>query len=171
MLIQKIGNGSVSVYMAPDDLKLMQIEPDGMTDCDMLRVLKQVFQSMGQKMAGNVQLEIYPGRNDMLLFIRQSRMRPLFFSFSSFEDLLSAVSYSEVLPSSLYYIDGIYILSVTPWDGDCVDSAFFEFGEKLDIEPDYMLHVTEHGKTIIGCDAINTLRSSFLQDRLSKAVT
>lgn len=165
MQIQTIDNFSIAVYMEKSDLDRMHLAPDSITEKDTALLLGRIFKNSNEKPGKNIQLELYPGRDDVLLFIRLSGAQPSFFAFSSFEELLSAISGADPSPSALYYIGGRYILSISPWHGEKLPLSLWEFGTNIQVPPSMTLHYEEHGKTIIKTDAVGTLQKLFISAR------
>ncbi|MGE4486041.1 MAG: adaptor protein MecA [Oscillospiraceae bacterium] len=166
MEIQTICSASFTVYLGEGDLEALHITPTKMTEKDTEDVLHLALRSLGKKPCRQVQTEFFPGKHELLLFIRINTGNVAFFGFDEFEDVCSAVAgCAEPLPSSLAFLDGRYILSVYPWDSAELPSSLIEFGEGLKHPPEYELFLDEHAKKLISNDAIAVLWDYFFDKR------
>jgi len=157
MDVQTITGRSFAVYITPDELARRKISPRDVTADAALDILSPI---LGRE--GDFCLDLFPGRNDLLVFVRKCWGPPLFYAFSDFEDLVSAVHACRAdAPSSLYYREGTYILAVRRTDCGSSLSAFSEFGDELDLPPDYSLYLAEHAKLILPKGALNIIRAFF----------
>ena len=168
MLIQDISASALAVHIDTSELMLMGIKKTDLSDKDTSKILEYVLKASHKPVCKHICFEVFPGRHELLIFIRLNCSDPVYFSFSSFEDLLSSISLVDPQPSSLYFSDGKYILSLFPWDGENLPPVLFEFGEELHAGTGFDLHLREHGKTIIISDAIERLKTSFLSKNNSK---
>ncbi len=158
MEIQAIGARAFSVYIAGEELERRHLDPREMTASDARRIVSGIVESDA---LGTVSLELYPGRHEVLIFVRRSSGEPEFFAFTDFEALLSAVmECGGELTASLFYYEGRYILAVWVMDG-VRPETLFEFGAPLDMPGEYLLHLREHGVTICDGDAAARLREAF----------
>lgn len=158
MDIQAIGNQSFSVYINKDELMTRHLRPDSVTCEQILELLSPAF---GPRGLDSSCLSLFPSRSELLIFIHRMSRTTCCFRFDSFECLLSAAlaSYDDI-PSSLFYYGGSYILYVRSWDDGCLN-VLSEFGERLDTSPNYLMHLREHGKTIMDGYALSELRRVF----------
>ena len=138
MTIQPIGAGSAVLYITAADLKERGLTPAQLT------------------------LEAYPEACGVLVFARVAPPSRQWFSFSAFEDLLSAV---RALPvpcrdSALAWLDGRFWLSL-PGNERSMAACLSEFGRKEDAlgHPDARL--AEHGRSILEQDAPAVLLRHF----------
>ena len=166
MEIHPICGASFAVYLGEGDLKTLHITPTQMTEKDTEDVLHLALRNLGKKRCRQVQTEFFPGKHELLLFIRINTGRVTFFSFDEFEDVCSAAAgCADLLPSTLTFLDGRYVLSVCPWDSADLPSCLVEFGEHLHYPPEYELFLIEHAKTLIPNDAIATLCDYFCKNK------
>lgn len=166
MEIQTICSAAFAVYLGEGDLEALHIIPAEMTEKDTEYVLCLALQSLGKKLCRQIQTEFFPGKHELLIFIRINTGNVAFFSFSEFEDMYSAVAgCTEPLPSSLSFLDGCYILSVCPWDSSELPPSLAEFGTSLRFPPEYELYLSEHAKKLIQSDAIAALLDYFSDRR------
>ena len=168
MDIQTVGKDSLVIYVSGNDLRIRHIAPESVTEHDTEGIINSALVEIGMPRSETVYLELFPGRDDLLMFVQLGLGSPQFFSFDDFESLLAAVSEcclssrsSSVSQSSLIFQNGKYILVITPLLHETPPDCLSEFGEKLSCAPEYMLHLKEHGKTIISVDAIGVLSRAF----------
>lgn len=158
MDIQAIGSRAFAVYIGEPELQKRHIEPRNITVSTARELVRNVLDCPD---TGTVSLELFPGRHELLIFVRRSSGEPEFYEFSDFETVLSALA---ALPrgsaSSLFYLHGVYILAVWPGEGARIQ-ALCEFGRAVKREPAYLLHLREHAVTIADGDASETLGRYF----------
>ncbi len=158
MDIQAIGSRAFAVYIGEPELHKRHIEPRNVTVSTARELVRNVLDCPD---TGTVSLELFPGRHELLIFVRRSDGEPEFYEFTDLEAALSALA---VLPrdaaSSLYYLRGVYILAVWPCDGARIQSLC-EFGRAVKRPPAYLLHLREHGAAIADGDAAETLGHYF----------
>lgn len=157
MNVQTVTGHSFVVYITQEEMACRHILPCDITEDIALDLLSPVL-SGGEP----VRLELFPGRDDLIIFVYKFSGPPAFFSFSSFENLIDAIRVCRCdAPSSLFFYEGQYILVIRRSGIDPVLSAFSEFGDKPDHPPDYVLFLEEHAHTLIRSGAVSTLRAFF----------
>ena len=158
MDIQAIGNQSFSVYIGEDELLMRHLRPDSVTCEQILELLSPAF---GLRGLDSACLSLFPGHNELLIFIHRIYRTTGYFQFDSFERLLAAAMASfQDIPSSLFYYDDSYILYVLSWDDNEL-AVFSEFGERLSVSQGYIMHLREHGRLLMDGYAVSDLRSIF----------
>lgn len=101
----------------------------------------------------NIAIDLYEGHDSVLIFVHMPR---IFYRFDNFEDVISACKSCRADDSALYYYDEEYILSVA-----FPHTSFSEFSTPEPRGEHYELFLTEHGKTIIGSNAVNFVKNTF----------
>ena len=128
-----------------------------MDECSAKKLLSPLLDDLSP-----VSIESYPGRDELLLFVRRCAGRPEFYRFDDLDTLLAA---ANAMPgdtvSSLYRADGAYVLALYPWDAEGGACACREFADALDVLPEYAAYLAEHAKLIISDNAIMRLRQIF----------
>ena len=158
MEIQAIGARAFSVYIAGEGLEKRHLDPKEMTASDARRIVSGIVENDA---LGTVSLELYPGRHEVLIFVRRSSGEPEFFAFTDLETLLAAISEcGEELTASLFYYEGRYILAVWTMDRTRPETLF-EFGTPLYMPGEYLLHLREHARGVCDGDAAARLREAF----------
>ncbi len=158
MEVQAIGKAAFTVYITQNELEARSLDPRNITPAQAQDLVKTVVDCPP---LGAVSLELYPGRHELLIFVKRSFGEPAFYRFGKLETLLSALegAVSEP-PSSLYLLDGRYYLVVWNFEGQA-SLGFSEFAEPLERPTAYLLHLREHGRTICEADAVRRLREAF----------
>lgn len=158
MDIQAIGSRAFTVYIGEPELQRRHIEPGSVTASAARELVRGVLDCPD---TGTVSLELYPGRHELLIFVRRSAGEPDFYTFPDFESLLRALEeLPRGTPSSVFFRDGAYILAVWPAEG-ARSTALGEFGDPLPRPGAYLLHLREHAKTIRDGDAAEALTRAF----------
>ncbi len=158
MDIQAIGSRAFSVYIQEAELLSRHLAAGTMTARDARTLVAPLIGNDG---LGAVNLELYPGRHEVLIFVSRASGEPEFFSFPDVEALIEAAgSGLGGIASSLFWYGGAYILAVWPADGRPA-GALREFAEPLENPGAFLLHLREHGKLLIDGDALDTLRGYF----------
>ena len=162
MTIQPIGNASVALYITPADLKEHGLTPAGLTLERALELTRDAFHEAGITLDGSIEIEAYPNACGVLVFARVAPPPRQWFSFSGFEELLSAVRALPALcqDSALAWLDGRFWLSL-PGGERGMAACLSEFGrtEGADTHPDARL--AEHGRSILEQDAPAVLLRHF----------
>ncbi len=157
MDIHAVKKHTFAVYLDRTDLRNNGIDPACVTYGEVRGIIEPLIYP---GCTGTVRLELFPGRDDLLIFVMQERGLPLFFKFKTSEELVSSVcEYRGNETSALYRMGNCYILLI--WCYESVNPFFAEFGEPLDMSPEYISHLEEHGKVLIEADALNMIRSAF----------
>jgi len=162
MDIQPIGKRSLLIYINSDELMDLPAPPSELKTDDAADILRKALGDSGEDQWRNVYLEIFVGRDSLLLIARAHSGNPHFFMFRDIEDLIGA---AELCPndiiSFLSYCEGKYYLIVYPWDSESPPNALFEYGEELPMHPNYTFHLTEHGNILSGPTALDEVRRCF----------
>ncbi len=158
MDVQTISERSYSIYITEGELNRRSISPQAVTAGDVMELIKDLT---GALPAGSTKLELYPGRHELLIFVRRNPGALRCFRFRALEDLISAALTSGgEEPSALYLYDDTYILAV--WDTEDTGlAALCEFGESLDWRDAHLAHLREHGKLLLPAQALRELRAAF----------
>lgn len=158
MDIQAIGSRAFTVYIAQEELERRHLEPGEITVGEARDIVSSVIQCDA---LGAVRLELYPGRHELLIFVKRSLGEPEFYAFPDLESLIRAIGeFGDELAASLFWYDGAYILAV--WSDGTYMAGLSEFGDPLDLPAEFLLHLREHARVISDGDAIERLRRCFL---------
>lgn len=158
MDIQAIGSRAFTVYIPEAELASRHLIAKNMTARDARSIVSSLIECDA---LGAVNLELYPGRHEVLIFVSRSSGEPEFFTFPDTEALVEAAgSGIGGIASTLFWYDGAYILAVWPSDNRPA-WALREFAAPLDNPGAFLLHLREHGKLLCDGDALETLRAAF----------
>ncbi len=156
MEIQAIGARAFSVYIPEAELTMRHIRPDSITAVEARELVEGLIDR-----ADTVSLELFPGRHEVLIFVRRSFGDPEIYAFADLEELLRAILALEgSAETSLFHYGGLWILAV--WPGcEGHRAQLSEFASPLDAPPGYILHLREHGRIIADGDAASVLKNAF----------
>ena len=159
MRIETINDTALVIYLDSGDIERMHVSPHDLTQSEAEEILRN---TLGDMRWNDAYLEVFPGRDSMLFFVRARSGNPQFFRFDNIELLISAAkSCPEGVISFLTYNDKAYMLTVHTWNGEEAPAALYEFGEPMEYHPDYSLHLLEHSCILAGPTALDTLRNTF----------
>ena len=162
MQVHAIGNGAYAAYISGAELKIRNIAPDHLEKMEKKELLELFSPQLKEAEGRQATLEIFPGREGVLLFLRFAAEKPVFFAFSSLDPLLDAVSECrENMPARLDHFGGAYILTLFPGADSAAADAFGEFGARLPYPEGFFSHMCEHGRMLIVTDALLVLRRAF----------
>jgi len=161
MIIQNIGTRALSMYIDSKELDEMGLRPDEIGQQEAGQLLKKALDDSSLKQWKAAEMEVYPGKDSILLFVRRKSTKPFHFVFNDFEALISASEFCQELPSSLIDLNGKYLLTVFPLEGDSPPAALSEFGNSVDVSPCLSIHYEEQGKYIFSQQAISEIRRLF----------
>jgi len=167
MIIQHIGTRAISLYIPEQELREMDINPAAIGRAEALELLAMAFQESRLSGWEAAELEIYTGKDAVLLFARRKSGSPRHFYFADFEELVTAAHLCpDELPSLLCRARGGYLLTVYPFEGDLPPAVLCEYGEALGSSAYLPTHLEEQGAALLPADAISRLRAHFLPARL-----
>ena len=164
MEIQPIGRRNLLIYLNGKELMALSAPPSELKTDDATRILKQ---ALGGNVGcgvdwSNVYLELFTGKDSLLLVARVHSGDPHFFVFRDIECLIEAAQLvPEDIISFLSYCDGSYYLIVYPWDTEPPPNVLLEYGQELPMHANYAFHLTEHGKILLGPSALDELKRLF----------
>ncbi len=142
------------LYVTASELQRRGLKANAISQRDAKALLKSA--SIPQSWR-EVELELYPGRDGLLLFVKRSE-EIHWYAFDDPELLLAAAArLSDQRESALYFMEGTYYLGLCN-GGDCVAG---EFGGKLPAGKYYEKYLEEHGKCLISKEAVPLLRRQF----------
>ena len=160
MEVQPMGGGGFYIYLNRGELP-PSISPE-LTAADALRLVRRTvgreFSSSGLRYC----LELYEGRDTLLLFARPGAGEPAYFAFRDLEDLIRAAqSCAPGVISFLFSYGDTYYLTVYGDGPERIPACLCEFGEELALSRFFPLFLAEHGAALMGPYAIDKLKSVF----------
>lgn len=161
MIVQNIGTRALSMYIDKKELIEMGLCPDEIGQQEANQLLKKALddESIGQWKTA--EMEVYPGKDSILLFVRRKSTKPYYFIFPNFELLVSACQLCKSLPSTLSCVDGRYLLTIYPLEGDNPPTILSEFGSQAEISQGLAFHYDEQGEYIFTEKAISEIQKLF----------
>jgi len=162
MDIQPIGKRNLLIYLNSEELTDLPAPPSELKTDDAAGILKEALGERCTEEWRNVFLELFAGTNSLLLVARAHSGDPYYFEFRDIEELISAAALCpEDIISFLLFCEDSYYLIVYPWDRETPPNILFEYGQELNLHPNYALYLTEHGKMLLGPSAIDELKRQF----------
>jgi len=162
MIIQNIGARALSMYIGSDELNELGLTPDGVGRQEATQLLKEALDENAMGQWDAAELELYPGKDSLLLFVRRKSATPYYFIFDSIDAVISACLLCPArMPSSLAHMGKEYLLTVYPFEGDAPPPILYEFGENRSMSLCHFLHFTEQGTFIMKEKAIETFQKHF----------
>jgi len=163
MTINHIGTRAMSLYITKAELRTYHLTPDTIGREDAMSLLKLALKETHLDRWEAAELEVYPGKDSVLLFARRKSGVPQHFFFAAFETLVQAAHLApDLLPSSLARTEGGYVLTVYPYEGDRPPAVFYEYGEPITGAPCLPSHWMEQGQMLIATSALACLRLNFV---------
>jgi len=162
MTINHIGTRAMSLYITKAELCTLRLTPDIIGREEAMGLLKLALRENRLDGWEAAELEVYPGKDSILLFARRKSGAPKHFFFASFETLLQAAHLApDMLPSSLARTQGGYVLTVYPFEGEPPPAVLYEYGETTAGAACLPAHWAEQGQMLIAGSAIACLRMHF----------
>ena len=163
MTIQHIGARAMSLYISKHELSERNLVPDNIDHDEALRLLRFALTEKHLDGWEAAELEVYPGRDSVLLFARRRSGLPRHYFFSDFEALVTAAHLClDVLPSCLSRVSKGYILTVYPFEGEQPPAALLEFGVSLGNSTYLAAHLSEQEKVLLPTSALACIQEHFL---------
>ena len=162
MDIQPIGDRNLLIYIDGDEIAHLPAPPGSLKTDDAAVILRRALGESYKDQWQNAYLELFTGKDSLLLVARAHSGEPHFFAFDDIESLIGAAALCpDDIISFLSYCDDKYYLIVYPWDSEAPPSVLFEYGEELPLHPSYAFRLTEHGRALSGPTALDELRTCF----------
>ena len=162
MTIQHIGTRAMSLYITEGELKALNLALADIGPREARWLLNRALAEAQLKDWAAAEITLYPGVDSVLLFARRRAAAPCHFFFSDFETLIT-VSHlcPEALPSSLGRVQGGYVLTVYPFEGESPPTVLHEFSKELGRAPYFAVHQGEQGGELLSVSALAYLRAHF----------
>lgn len=160
MTIQPIGAGGAAVYLTSADLAERGIRARELTARHALALAREAFRQAGLPLAETVEVEAWPDKSGLLVFVRQRPPRRTVWSFADGEDLLLAAR--SAIPEGegeLYWWEGAFLLVLSGL-GEGETARLAEFA-RLEEDPWLADRLAEHG-VLLAENAPAALRRYFM---------
>ncbi|MGM9521457.1 MAG: adaptor protein MecA [Oscillospiraceae bacterium] len=157
MEVQTINSRTFSIYITETELSRRSLEPCDVTAAQARDIVRS---ALGAE-SGSLFMELFPGRHELLIFVRKNFLEVGFYSFATAEDVIDALlSCCADIAASLFYYNDEYILVV--WSlSESADGALSEFGTPLQHPPGYLAHLNEHGRCLADGCALSAIKNAF----------
>lgn len=163
MTVSQVGTRGISVYIEKTELVEHNIDLERLNREDALKLLQHALACSGVEKWEATQIEMFPGKDSLLLFARRKTGDSTYFFFSDFEALIRcAACNTQAFPSSLYQTGSGYLLCITPFVGEKIPPVFTEFGTKIDETSYAKTHLKEQGAILIAEFALCKIKACFL---------
>lgn len=158
MTIQPISTASVMVYLTPEDLAQYGLSAHELTDGHTLELTKNAFSQAGLPLQEPLEIESFPDKGGLLLFIRIHPPRQTVWAFGEFEALLAVAPLlcANESNSSLYRWSGHLWLV---WEGDC--PLLSEFADQESDDPYISARLSEYGTSLLTGRVFSVLHEHF----------
>jgi len=163
MIISHIGNRAMSLYITEAELGERNLTIEALNQDEVQHLLAIALTESRLDGWEAAELEVFPGRDAVLLFARRKSGVPRHVLFPDFETLLSAVHLCpDALPSALSRTQNGYLLTVYPFEGENPPAVFYEFGREIGRSGYLTAHLKEQGEAILPTCAMARLRTHFV---------
>lgn len=162
MTIQPISAASAALYFTSADLQEHGVHPDELTDEEILQLTQQALKQGDLSLDAPLEIETYPNKCGLLIFVRTTKPLEMVWSFRDFETLLTAahtLAAGDPL-GSLYQWDDRYWLVLTRSDLQ-VNAHLSEFCSPASRDPYIHARLTEYGTLLLTGRVFSTLRAHF----------
>jgi len=160
MEVQQTGGDSFYIYLNRAELPLPA--SSDLTAEDALALVRRTVGKDFAESGPRYCLELYEGRDALLLFARPRAGKPAYFIFRGVEDLISAArSCRPGIVSFLFVYENTYYLTLFQKGSEKPPARLYEFGEELALSELFPLFLSEHGAVLSGPYAIDEIRDAF----------
>lgn len=160
MIIQAIGTSALSMYIDEEDLSKLGLDPRAVGKREAESLLRTALTENALPQWEAAALEVFPGKDSLLVFVRRKADKPCYFLFQDAQALIDAcLQCPEALQSSLTAAPSGYILTIYPFAGESAPAVLSEYGDQAD---GYLiLHLIEQNGELLKQNAIGTLQKYF----------
>lgn len=158
MTIQPISAASAALYLTPADLRKRGIRAEELTAEYTLDLTREAFQQAGLPLGEPVELELYPDRCGVLIFVHTSPPRGAVWRFEDSEALLFAAANVDLSQSggALYWWQERYWLAL-PDPGERERALLSEFGQRVRGDGYIRERLEEYGTRLLSGGALERL--------------
>ena len=161
MEIQPTGGGGFYIYLKREELAGGTSSPD-LTMEDAFALVRRAVGVDFSESEPHYCLELYEGRDSLLLFAAPRSGAPAYFVFFNLEDLIRAAKgCRRGVVSFLFAYEDTYYLTVYQKESETPPAQLYEFGEEVALSPFFPLFLAEHGAVLSGPYAIDRIKGAF----------
>lgn len=141
MTIQPIGPSISVFYLTFADLQERGLHPEHLTAKQTLTLAREGLSLLGRRTDEPLELESYPDKNGLLLFIHTTLPAQTVWRFLSSDAFLDAVLTGQKITSTPLYWwkDSFWLIS-----GDSPDPRLSEFADQLEGDPIFLAQLVEY---------------------------
>ena len=162
MTISNIGATALSIHISEEELQSKNLNLATIGQVEALLLFNFALKEKRLEDWEFSEIELFPGRDSLLLFARRKSGTPKHFLFDDFETLLTASKLCETsLPSTLSRTETGYLLSIYPFEGDRAPAIFYEFANEVQGAAHLSDHFAEQGRVLIAKNALQMLQTHF----------
>lgn len=162
MTIQPISAASAALYLTASDLRERGICAGELTAEHTLELTREAFRQAGLSLDGALEIETYPDKCGLLVFVRVSPARQTVWHFEDCESLLAAAAAlgeSETDGALYWWEDRCWL--VLPGREADVSARVSEFGSQETRDPYILARLEEYGILLLPTGALSVLRKHF----------
>lgn len=162
MTIQPISAASAALYLTPADLRERGVCADELTAEHTLELTRDAFRQAGLPLEGSLEIETYPDKCGLLVFVHICPAQQTVWSFEDFESLLAAAAAlgADEPDGALYWwLDRCWL--VLPGRESGVSARLSEFGRQETGDPYLSARLEEYGTPLLTANAPSALRKHF----------
>lgn len=162
MTIQPISAASVALYLTPADLRERGVCADDLNAEYTLELTRDAFRQAGLPLEGSLEIETYPDKCGLLVFVHLSPARQTIWFFEDFESLLAAAAAlgTDESDGALYWWNDRCWL-VLPGRETDISARLSEFGSQETGDPYILSRLEEYGIPLLTANAPSALRKHF----------
>lgn len=162
MTIQPISAASAALYLTPADLRERGICTDKLNAERTLELTREAFRQAGLSLEGSLEIETYPDKCGLLVFVRVSPARQTIWRFEDCESLLSAAAAlgEDESDGALYWWEDRCWLVLPGREAD-ISARLSEFGSQETEDPYILARLEEYGILLLAANAPSALRKHF----------
>lgn len=162
MTIQPISAASAALYLTPADLRQRGICAGELTKEHTLELTREALSQAGLSLDGTLEIETYPDRCGLLVFVRVRPAQQTVWRFEDCECLLSAACAlaAEETDGALYGWEDCFWLVLPDREGG-VSARLAEFGTQETADPYILARLEEYATPLLPSRAGAVLRKHF----------
>lgn len=158
MTVERIGGGSVALYLTPEDLERHGGDTEELDLGWTLELAEAALRRHGIALEGTMEIDAFPNDCGVLLLVRICRPAPVFLAFPDLESVIRASRAAPAEGGRLFRTGGRYVLTLP--EGPAAH-ALTEFADPLERPPGYEAWLLEHGEMILPEQALRRLAEGF----------
>ena len=158
MTIHPIQGAGVALYITPAELETRGLTVRELSAVQAGALARQACAAVGLLPEGELEIEAFPDRSGVLLFVRFRPPERMWFSFETLEPLFAAAQAGEEPPErcALYWCAQRWWLSLEG-EAESWAARLSEFGRRERERPHLAAHLAEFGQTVFPCRALHEL--------------